>query len=757
MDYLYIGIVVLLFLLTISSLVVGVSNDAVNFLNSAIGSRAASFRTIMIIAGVGILIGALFSSGMMEVARKGLFHPNMFVFSEVMIIFLAVMMTNILLLDFFNTFGMPTSTTVSLVFGILGAAVSMSFIKIMDTGASLSTIGTYINSDKVLAIITGILLSVVLAFIFGSLIQYLTRFIFTFKYERKMKYAAGLFGGLSLVAILYFILIKGLKDSSILSKETYVFIEENTWLIMAGSFVFFSVLLQILHTFLKVNVLKIIVLSGTFALAMAFAGNDLVNFIGVPVAGYKSFQIYMAQSPHILPEALNMSPLLEPVKTDIFILIIAGLIMVATLWLSKKARTVIETSLQLSKQDETGKEQFGSSYIARLLVQGITKMNKSVGKMVPVTMRKHMDQRFDQPDMKAGVKKSKEERMKEDKPEFDLIRAAVNTLVASALIAAGTSLKLPLSTTYVTFMVAMGTSLSDGAWGRDTAVYRVTGVLAVIAGWFVTALVAFVLAAIVLAILSYGGLIGIIVMALLIIFLMFRTNSLHKSRETDKKTEKAMASDYGASSVNELITKMATTSTELLDETEKIYSQTFEYLFDEDRKALKKLSKDVNHLNKKAKRLKENAYSTAAELTEDMMAAGDMNILVYENLREITYCLNYITHPAYIHVNNVHRPVPDQQKQETLEILDIFQKVIRKLKAGLFTKGFNYSMYDEEISNLTEKIEQFRKDQVKRMKKDTQNHRTNLLYLGILHETNNMLIHMNNLAETCKKLQDECS
>lgn len=735
-------------------MIVGVSNDAVNFLNSAIGSKAASFRTILVIAGVGILLGALFSNGMMEVTRKGIFHPNMFFFSEVMLIFLAVMMTNVLLLDFFNTYGMPTSTTVSLVFGILGAAISMSLIKIAGAGDAISTLGNYINTDKVLAIVLGILVSVALAFFFGSVIQYISRLLFTFRYERKMRYFSGIFGGLSLVAIVYFILIKGFKDTTFISAETYRFIDTNILRILVACFIIFSVILQLLHSFLKVNILKVIVLSGTFALALAFAGNDLVNFIGVPLAGIKSFEIYLTQSPHVLPGALKMDGLLAPMGTDIYILIIAGLIMVATLWLSKKARTVIETSLQLSKQDESGKEQFGSSYIARVIVQAVTGFNKSLGRLFPSAIHNTIDKRFDQPES-PKAKNKKGEIIKEDKPEFDLIRATVNTLVASALIAAGTSLKLPLSTTYVTFMVAMGTSLSDRAWGRDAAVYRVTGVLTVFAGAFITAFIAFVVAAIVLVVLFYGGIAGIIVMAALVIFLNIKSNRLYKSRELDKKSEKDIAAYSGADTASELIRKMSTTTTSIISETESLYSQTFEYLFSEDRKALKKLSKQVNQLNKKTKRIKETVYSAAANMSEDMSAMGDMNILVYENLMEITYCLNYITHPAYIHVNNVHRPVPEQQKKETLEILDVFQKVIRKLNAELFYKDFDYKSFDAEVQRLSDFIEQFRKEQVKRMKTDTQNYRTNLLYLGFLHETNNMLIHMNNLANTCRNMQEE--
>lgn len=746
MEYLYTGIVVLMFIFTISTLIVGVSNDAVNFLNSAIGSKAASFRTIMLIAAIGILIGATFSSGMMEVARKGLFHPDHFMFNEIMIIFLAVMITNILLLDFFNTFGMPTSTTVSLVFGILGAAVCMSVIKIINTDSAFSTLGDYINSDKVLVIITGILLSVVLAFSIGALVQFISRLLFTFRYEKKLKYSGGLFGGLSLMAILYFLLIKGLKDSALVSTEQSHFIEENTAMILVGAFVVFTIVLQLLQYFFRVNILKVIVLAGTFALAMAFAGNDLVNFLGVPIAGYQAFNIYQSQT--LAPDTLNMEGLMDPVQTDLYMLIAAGLIMVLTLWFSSKARTVIETSLQLSRQDESGKEQFGSSYLARIIVQGITAMDKRFSNILPRSIKIFIDSRF------RKEEEQKNKIAKDEKPVFDLIRATVNTLVAAALIAAGTSLKLPLSTTYVTFMVAMGTSLSDRAWGRDSAVYRITGVLAVVAGWFFTAFVSFIFAALILFVLYIGDVYSIIGMCLLVVFLMIRTNRIHASREKAKKTEEAQAHEAESLSASEVIKRISAMSSETLTETETLYSKTFEALFSEDRKKLKKLQKAVIQLNKKTKRMKENSYHTASSLSEEFMPIGDLNIQVFESLREVTYCLNYITIPAFIHVNNVHKPMPENQKKEMVEIIDMMKSLIFNLKTNISIQKNDCHSTEEESARLTEKIEAFRIEQVKRMRKDTANNRTHMLYLGFLHETNNMISHMQNLITVCERYRE---
>jgi len=747
MEYLYTGIVILLFAFTISTLIVGVSNDAVNFLNSAIGSKAASFRLILLIAAVGILIGATFSSGMMEVARKGLFHPDKFMFSELMIVFLAVMITNILLLDFFNTFGMPTSTTVSLVFGILGAAVTMSVIKIVDTGAAFSTISEYINSDKALAIITGILLSVILAFTVGAFVQFITRLLFTFRFEKKLKYSGGVFGGLSLVAILYFLLIKGLKDSSIISADNYKIIEDNTLLILFISFIAFSVLLQLLQMLFKVSILKVIVLAGTFALAMAFAGNDLVNFLGVPLAGYKSFQIYMSQAIPVAPDSLSMEGLLAPVQTDFYILLLAGLIMVLTLWFSSKARTVIETSLQLSRQDESGKEQFGSSYLARIIVQGITTVDKQVSKIIPRKAKTYIDSRFRQEVVK-------DKHNKDEKPAFDLMRAAINTLVASALIAVGTSFKLPLSTTYVTFMVAMGTSLTDRAWGRDSAVYRITGVLAVIAGWFFTAFISAICAAIVLFILYFGGVYSIVGMSLLVVFLIIRSNRIHTIREKAKKSEIAQSHEAESLSPNEVISRISVMTSEILSETETLYNKSFEALFSEDRKALKKLQKSVIQLNKKTKRIKENSYHTASSLSEEFIPVGDLNIQVFESLREVTYCLNYITIPAYIHVNNVHKPMPENQKKEMLEIIDGMKSLIFNLKLNIVEQKNDCHATENESALLIEKIESSRIEQVKRMRRDTANNRTNMLYLGFLHETNNMISHMQSLVIVCERYRE---
>lgn len=745
MEALFYVIIGLLILLAVSDLVVGVGNDAVNFLNSAVGSKAASFRLVLLIAGVGVVLGALLSNGMMEVARKGLFNPDMFMFSEIMLIFLAVMLTDVLLLDFFNTFGIPTSTTVSLIFEILGAAVAMAIIKISYSDDSLSTLGNYIKSDKVLVIITGILLSVVLAFALGALIQYISRLLFTFRYEKNLKYFAGIFGGLAITGITYFIMIKGLKDSAIISKETYEFIDKNTVLILLGSLVTFGIILQALHSFFKVNVLKVIVVLGTFALAMAFAGNDLVNFIGVPLAGLKSFQIYQAEGAGN-PDSFGMGALAEPVQTDLYLLLIAGLIMMMTLWLSKKARTVLETSIKLSKQDARGKEQFGSSYLARIIVQGANSMSKNINRIIPERIRKKIDSRFNQDIQEKNLKS-----IPEDKPAFDLIRASVNTLVASFLIAMGTSLKLPLSTTYVTFMVAMGTSMADRAWGRDTAVYRITGVLTVVASWFFTAFVAFTVAAIVLTIMKLGGLIGMGAVISVTLFLLVRSHYMHRAREKNKSTEESAMSSMHKMQPEELKEKTIRDSVSVLQSAYTIYHETFEALFAEDRKKLKRLTKEVAALNKQSKKNKENSYEMSSVFTGESMHIGNTTMQITQTVREITYCMNYITSPAFLHINNVHNPLSKEQENDLKQIITKMKGVFQIFMDVLNKKGSNYQDFNSQKIELLAEIEQCRNHQMKRTQDENQYNRTNLLFLGFLHESNNILVHMSNLVNYCQQ------
>ena len=519
METIYLCIIIFLFVLAIFDLIVGVSNDAVNFLNSAVGAKAASFKTILFIAGIGIFIGASLSNGMMDIARHGIYQPEHFYFAEIMCILLAVMLTDVVLLDVFNSMGMPTSTTVSLVFELLGGTFALSLIKVRNSDTL--GLGDLINTDKALSVIMAIFVSVAIAFFFGMLVQWLARVIFTFNYTKKMKYSIALFGGVAATSIIYFMLIKGLKDSSFMTPENKQWIQDNTWMLISVFFVFFTILMQILH-WLKINVFKVVVLMGTFALALAFAGNDLVNFIGVPLAGFSSFMDFTANG-NGNPDGFLMTSLLGPAKTPWYFLIGAGAIMVYALCTSKKAHAVIKTSVDLSRQDE-GEETFGSTPIARTIVRFSMTLDNGISRITPDSTKKWLDTRF-----------RKDEAIIADGGAFDLVRASVNLVLAGLLIALGTSLKLPLSTTYVTFMVAMGTSLADRAWGRDSAVYRITGVLSVIGGWFITAGAAFTICFFVALVLHFGGNISIIALIALAAFILIRSQVMYKKRKAKEQ------------------------------------------------------------------------------------------------------------------------------------------------------------------------------------------------------------------------------
>ena len=477
METFYLFLIIFLFILAIFDLSVGVSNDAVNFLNSAIGSKAASFKVILVIAAIGVFVGASLSNGMMDIARHGIYQPQHFYFSEIMCILLAVMLTDVVLLDVFNSLGMPTSTTVSLVFELLGGTVAIALIKIANSDGLLQ-FGDLLNTDKALTVIMGIFLSVAIAFIFGAVVQYFSRLIFTFNYKKHARYFIGLFGGIAATSILYFMLIKGLKESSFMEGDFKEMVYSHTGTIVWGALVVFTILMQILH-WCKVNVFKVVILMGTFALALAFAGNDLVNFIGVPLAGYSSYMDLMAQGGTVTTDTFLMESLLAPAKTPWYFLVGSGVIMVFALATSKKAQAVIKTSVDLSRQSD-GTENFGTSPVARVLVRTANNVSTTLLNVIPPRVKDWMDSRFNH-----------DEIILEDKASFDLVRASVNVVLAGLLIAMGTSLKLPLSTTYVAFMVAMGSSLADRAWGRESAVYRITGVLSVIGGWFITAGAAF--------------------------------------------------------------------------------------------------------------------------------------------------------------------------------------------------------------------------------------------------------------------------
>lgn len=519
MDILFLCVIIFLFLLAIFDLSVGVSNDAVNFLNSAVGSGAASFKRVLIVASIGVFIGAAMSNGMMEIARHGIFRPEHFSFYDLICIFMAVMVTDIILLDIFNSLGMPTSTTVSMVFELLGATFVVALIK-MAGGADLG-FNELLNTEKALSVILGIFLSVAIAFFFGTVVQFISRMIFTFNYRSNLKWKIGIFGGLCATAIIYFLLIKGAKDLTFMTPEVKSWINENTALIILSCFALFTVLMQLLYV-CKVNVLKVIVLMGTFALAMAFAGNDLVNFIGVPLSGLSSYQDYIANgggdAHGFLMDSLN-----GPANTPIYFLIGAGVIMVVSLATSKKARNVTKTEIGLGSQ-QGGDEMFGSSRISRRLVRWALSLISWVRSVTPERVRCWFNRRF-----------NVDETIMDQGASFDLIRGSVNLVLAGALIALGTSMKLPLSTTFVTFMVAMGTSLADKAWGRESAVFRITGVISVIGGWFLTAGAAFIGAGIIVTAMHFGGHWVMFLLAALTIFIIIRSNRRFSKKEDSDK------------------------------------------------------------------------------------------------------------------------------------------------------------------------------------------------------------------------------
>ena len=745
MENFYIILVVILFALAISDLIVGVSNDAVNFLNSAIGSKVAPRYIIMIIASAGILVGTTFSSGMMEVARKGIFHPDQFYFSEIMIIFLAVMLTDVVLLDVFNTMGLPTSTTVSIVFELLGSAVAVALVKIQALGQTTGDLANYINSANALLIIFGILLSVVVAFTVGAIVMYLTRMVFSFDHVKTFKRYGAIWGGIAITAITYFILIKGAKGSSFLGSESTTWIKNNSSLIILYSLIGWTVLLQLLYWIVKLDILKMIVIVGTFALAMAFAGNDLVNFIGVPLAGLKSFQTFIAE-PNANPDGLLMVALTGKSKANTFLLLIAGMVMVITLWLSRKARKVTETEVNLSRQS-VGSERFGSTMLSRTLVRTSMDISKVIGKLTPQAVKKGISKRFDDSEYQNRVRNMK------DAPSFDLVRASVNLTVASILISFATSLKLPLSTTYVTFMVAMGSSLADKAWGRESAVYRITGVITVIGGWFMTAFTAFTVAFIIALIISWGGAIAIIIFALVALYTIIRTHIRFRKKEADKKRVKRLADED--LHTDNIMTKCSLEVRNMLKSVVNVFSETMIGLTNENRKHLKNVCKEVNNLNTDAKYLKANVHNTLLKLQEEEGETGHYYVQVIDYLREMAHALTFISNPSYDHIDNNHKPLLKAQIDELNEVkesvTDLFDAMILTIEKNEFD---NTPVLIDKQQAILDMIKSCRKKQIKRIKHNEAGTRNSVLYLGILNEIKNFLLQSINLLKAQRDFVD---
>ena len=657
MESFYILILAFLALLAAFDLFVGVSNDAVNFLNSAIGSRIASFKTIMIVASAGVLIGATFSSGMMEIARSGVFNPEMFTFSEIIIIFFAVMVTDVLLLDIFNSFGLPTSPTVSIVFELLGGAVAAAAYKIWLQEGSFLAVASYINNEKALAIISGILISVVVAFVAGTVVQYICRLIFTFDFERIYKKIGGIFGGVALTSIFYFLVMKGLKGSSFMKKEYIDTINAHTWPILIVTFIVLTALFQFLIKYKGTNIFRIIILSGTFALAFAFAGNDLVNFVGVPLAAWESYNAYISSG--VAADAFTMESLKQAVQTPTIFLLLSGLIMVLTLWFSKKAHRVVQTSISLSSSTQGEQEQFGSSLPGRVIVRSAIRFGNVVNQIMPAAMRRGIDSRMVKP---APVKG-------EIALPFDYVRASVNLVVAAILIASATSLKLPLSTTYVTFMVAMGSSFADGAWDRESAVYRISGVLMVISGWFLTAFSAFTAClTVAIIIFVFGEWAAVLLMAIATISLI-RSNFFSKEKE-DHSLAILRKSQMTREEIRASIREAVNTS---LDSTVQIYRNGLISFLDEDGAAVKKARGEAAALLDDISRQRGLYYRMALESTGNALD-DDARHFYYRaltNLKEACHNLRSVMGMMENHLANQHRIYTGELKENLISMLEI--------------------------------------------------------------------------------------
>lgn len=729
MEQIYLVMLVVLGILAITDLVVGVSNDAVNFLNSAIGSKAVSFRTIMIVASLGVLVGALFSSGMMEIARSGIFVPAMFSFNDVMIIFLSVMIADIVLLDFYNSFGMPTSTTVSIIFELLGAAFCLALYKIYMSDGDLNTIGNYINTEKATQIVTSILLSVVLSFTLGSFVQYISRLIFTFQYEKRMKYIGSLFGGLAITAISFFILIKGLKGVSFISADTHSWIKENQWIIIGGNFVFFTVLSQVLMTFFKVNILRVIIIIGTFALALAFAGNDLVNFIGVPIAAFNSYQIFSGSG--VSGDVFMMGALAdENIVAPFYFLVFAGLVMVITIWTSKKAKSVIETEVNLSRQDE-GSERFSSNALSKSVVRSSVYMGQWLNYVLPKSIQLRIDKQFEKPELKGKKKK--------DEPAFDMIRAAVNLMVASILISIGTSLKLPLSTTYVTFMVAMGSSFADRAWDRESAVYRIAGVFNVIGGWFFTAIIAFISAFVIAFLLKVGEVFAFVGLLVALGIILYRSAKKYTKKEKEVQ-ELLLLKREDIVTINEVINESRTQISSVIHSTNEIYSDVIDNLGLQDLGKLKDNKKALKKLEKEVDELKTNVYYFIKNLDETSVEASMFYIMILGYLQDMIQSLVLITQYSYNHIDNNHKQLKFNQirdlKKVDNELMALFDKIEVIFKESTFDNIGNLIEGKNELLDLVSTLIQ---KQIGRIRTVETSPKNSKLYFALLLETNDLI------------------
>lgn len=751
METFYLFLVIFLFVLAVFDLSVGVSNDAVNFLNSAIGSRAASFKVIMVIAAIGIFVGASLSNGMMDIARHGIYQPQHFFFSEIMCILLAVMLTDVVLLDIFNSLGMPTSTTVSLVFELLGGTVAIALVKIAHSDGALQ-LGNLLNTDKAFTVILAIFLSVAIAFFFGTVVQYLSRLIFTFNYKKHTKYFIALFGGLAATSILYFMLIKGLKESAFMDGELKTLIYSNTDKVVWGAFIFFTILMQVLH-WLKVNVFKVIVLMGTFALALAFAGNDLVNFIGVPLVGYSSYIDLMAQGGTTTTDTFLMGSLLAPAQTPWYFLVGSGLVMVIALAISKKAHSVVKTSLDLARQSE-GNESFGTSPVARMLVRTCNNASSTLLSVVPSRVKDWIDSRF-----------NNDEIILEDRASFDLVRASVNVVLSGLLIALGTSLKLPLSTTYVAFMVAMGSSLADRAWGRESAVYRITGVLSVIGGWFITAGAAFTICFLVAIIIYFGGIAAMAAMVGLAVYMLIRSQVAYK-----KKLKKEALKEE----VNTTVAKLRDTTdshealslfrehsreelnTVLLFAADALDRSVHGFM-NENLRELRKVLNEVEEKKVHLKQVKRVGTLGVTHLEHDI--AVEKGLYYYQGndfASEIIFSIRRLTEPSKEHVDNNFSPLSEVQKGDFGKMTESIIAYLKR-SASMIEKN-DYHRLDDVVAEsvtLTNQLTALKKGELKRIQGQSGSTKVSMVYLNMVQEAQNVVSFTANLVKVSRKFQKE--
>ncbi len=743
--------VIALALLAIADLVVGVSNDAVNFLNSAIGSKAVSFKTIMIVASLGVLVGAVFSSGMMEVARKGIFNPSEFYFNEIMIIFMAVMITDILLLDFFNTIGMPTSTTVSIVFELLGAAVAMALLKIYSSEGSgeFTDLITYINTETATKIIFGIILSVVVAFSIGAFVQWITRLLLSYNFESKANWVGALFGGIALTSITYFIFMKGLKGTSYAKESLDIlggrnikeFLENEVLGIILVSSVFWSAASYIMINFLKANIYKMVIIVGTFALALAFSGNDLVNFIGVPIAAWESYLAFSKEwaISGVQANEFSMSILSEKVPTNNVLLIFAGLVMVVTLWFSSKAKNVVKTSLDLSSQATT-KERFQPNFLSRGFVRFAMGVSQGVSYITPKSLRDKIEKQFTSPPIILSKDKVHE------LPAFDMVRAAVNLMVAAVLISIATSYKLPLSTTYVTFMVAMGTSLADRAWGAESAVYRVAGVINVIGGWFFTAFSAFTAAALVAYLLNLNLKLMFPLLLVMAIGLLLRNFFADRKKSKEVKSEDSL-NQAESTSVQGVIKESAATIASLVKRGGKVYGSALKGLVKQDLVLLKKNKKTIEKLSNEVDELRDNIFYFIKNLDESSVTASSFYINLLSCLQDITQSLEFIVKATNKHVSNNHKKLKLSQVKELKEIEEALLVVFNNIQDAFTQMSFEKIadiLNDRKAFDIvSEKIQK----QIERTRTEESSPKNTTLYFGLLLETKDLLTGSMNLIQ----------